>query len=116
MPILTYVTTVILQRHPDGQKAEICETSPRLAAAQIGESCSCTQGCVRLCCYVSQKCDEYLNCILALSVNLCYGRGSIVQREIFPLLRCFCTRRKGVPVSCKLIETYINHRSMTAIK
>ena len=116
MSIANIFHSVILQRHPDGQKAEICETSPRLAAAQIGESCSCTQGCVRLCCYVSQKCDEYLNCILALSVNLCYGRGSIVQREIFPLLRCFCTRRKGVPVSCKSIETYINHRSMSAIK
>ena len=99
MSIANIFHTILLQRHPDGQKAEICETSPRLAAAQIGESCSCTQGCVWLCCYVSQKCDEYLNCILALSVNLCHGRGSVVQRKIFPLLRRFCTWWKGVPVS-----------------
>ena len=113
MSISNIFHTILLQRHPDGQKAEICETSPRLAAAQIGESCSCTQGCVWLCCYVSQKCDEYLNCILALSVNLCHGRGSVVQRKIFPLLRRFCTWWKGVPVSYLLSYHQLNHRFIT---
>ena len=87
------------QGYSDGTKTKICQASACAAASENGEPGSRSQGCVRLCCHLSQECVQYPHRVHPLSPHLRDGRRPALQRKVLLLLGRVETHGGRMPVS-----------------
>ena len=94
------------QGYPDGSEAEVSQAASSAEAPQDGEPGARTQGCVRLCCHLSQECVQYPHRVHPLSPHLRDGRRPALQREVLLLLGRLQAHGRRVPVSTKTSVGY----------